>query len=85
MTTKIKFKNFLIIEEQINLLENKSLTIINKEKFISYLKKYNYQNFINGYNDLLFINQQRSIDKYKSNVNSDDLISIFELINLLVI
>lgn len=78
MTNQKKLKKFLTINEQIDLLINKGLKIVNKEKFISYLKKYNYQNFVNGYNDLLFVNQQRTKDKYKDNVNSDDLISIFE-------
>ena len=57
-----KFKTF---DEQINLLEEMELSISNKNKLRWYLQSYNYQNFINGYNDFFMINNDRSKNKYK--------------------
>lgn len=72
-----KPKPFLKINEQINLLATRGLNIVNRNRLIKYIKNYNYQNFVNGYNDLLFINEDRKFNKYKNDVNSNDLIEIF--------
>jgi hypothetical protein len=41
------------------------------------LTKYNYQSFINGYNDFFLLAQARNLNMYKYKANSDDLISLF--------
>ena len=57
-----KFKTF---DEQIKLLEQKELFINDKNRLKWYLQSYNYQNFINGYNDFFMINNDRNKNKYK--------------------
>lgn len=69
-----KFKTF---EEQINLLIANGLTVINKDKLKWYLKSYNYQNIINGYNDFFMLNNDRKSNRYKKESNSDAIIELF--------
>ncbi len=73
------FKKYLNIDEQIKLLKNRNLIIKDENKFKYYLKNFSYHNFVNGYNDLLFKNEDRKTNKYKKNASSDDLIEIFNL------
>ena len=70
-------KHFLSVEEQIKLLENRGLSITNLSSLQWYLTKYNYQSFINGYNDFFLVDGARKWNIYKKNVNSDDLIKLF--------
>ena len=53
---KKKFMSFL---EQISILRARGLNILDANKLIWYLKAYNYQNLINGYNDLFMKNEDR--------------------------
>lgn len=70
-------KHFLSVEEQIKLLENRGLSITNLSSLQWYLTKYNYQSFINGYNDFFLVDGARKWNIYKKNANSDDLIKLF--------
>lgn len=72
-----KYKKFISIDAQIDLLKSRGLKVNDKQLLSYYLKKYNYQNFVNGYNDLLFVNEQRITNKYKENVSENELIAIF--------
>lgn len=65
------------IDEHIKILKNRNLSIPNIKKFKWYITSYNYYNFVNGYNDLLFVNQDRSTNLYKKNTSSEDIIEIF--------
>lgn len=70
-------KNFLTSDEHIDLLKKRGMNIINENVLKEYLIKFNYQNFVNGYNDLLFkvVNNRNNV--YHSKINSNDLINIF--------
>lgn len=70
-------KKFLTIDEQIKLLEERGLKISDKNKLAWYLTSYNYQNFINGYNDYFMINNDRTTNKYKENATSEGIIELF--------
>ncbi len=70
-------KHFLSVEKQIKLLENRGLSITNLSSLQWYLTKYNYQSFINGYNDFFLVDGARKWNIYKKNANSDDLIKLF--------
>lgn len=70
-------KDFLTIDEQIELLKSRGLNIDNREKLSWYLKNYNYQNFINGYNDFFMINNDRKREKYKVESTSEGIITLF--------
>ena len=48
-----------------------------EDKLKWYLSSYNYQNFINGYNDLFMINEDRSKNKYKPIASSNQIINLF--------
>lgn len=74
---KIKNKNFKTIEEQIDLLKTRSLSIKNYEQLKYYLKWYNYQNFISGYNDPFMKNFQRINNKYIKNATDLSIIELF--------
>ena len=76
-TLNLDKKNFLTVSEQIKLLERRGLEIKNKKSLEWYLTKYNYQSFINGYNDFFLLTQARNLNMYKYKANSDDLISLF--------
>ena len=76
-TLNLDKKNFLTVSEQIKLLERRGLEIKNKKSLEWYLTKYNYQSFINGYNDFFLLAQARNLNMYKYKANSDDLISLF--------
>lgn len=70
-------KKFRDLDEQILLLKQKGLLINDIEKLKWYLKSFNYQNFINGYNDFFMINNNRKIDKYKPKATSNGIIELF--------
>lgn len=73
-------KSFLNFDEQIELLKSKNLSFLSKDdenKFKWYLQKFNYQNFVNGYNDLLMVNFNRKNDRYFDYANSSHLIAIY--------
>lgn len=72
-------KPFKSFEEQIKLLKSKKLKIEKESHLIWYLKKYNYQRIINGYNDPFFKGQNRKNDLYRDNVNSQMIIDFFNL------
>lgn len=75
-----KFKTF---DEQIKLLEQKELFINDKNRLKWYLQSYNYQNFINGYNDFFMINNDRNKNKYKKTASSDGIIELFNFDRLI--
>ncbi|MGL4343183.1 MAG: Abi family protein [Metamycoplasmataceae bacterium] len=75
------FKNW---EEQIDLLKERGLKIINEEKFKWYIRNYNYQNLINGYNDFFMINNNRKTNYYKKNIDSEMIINLFNFDRQLV-
>ena len=68
------FKNF---DQQIQLLESMGLTIDNYDKLKWYLKAYNYQNIINGYNDFFMVNNDRKNNCYKQEATSNSIIELF--------
>ncbi len=70
-------KKFLSIDQQINLLEDRGLTVYDVEKLKWYLTNYNYQNIINGYNDFFMFNNDRKTNIYKKNINSNMIIALF--------
>ena len=74
MKPKKEFKTF---DEQIFLLKQKGLYIDDEEKLKWYLKSFNYQNIINGYNDFFMINNDRKTNKYKNISNSNGIIELF--------
>ncbi|MGL4647320.1 MAG: Abi family protein [Mycoplasmoidaceae bacterium] len=74
MKEKKKFRTF---EQQIDLLVSRNLKITEKSLLINYLKKYNYQHFINGYNDPFIIGFRRSNNKYLDSATSTAIISLF--------
>lgn len=74
MKPKKEFKTF---DEQIFLLKQKGLFIDDEEKLKWYLKSFNYQNIINGYNDFFMINNDRKTNKYKNISNSNGIIELF--------
>lgn len=41
------------------------------------MSSYNYQNFINGYNDFFMINNDRKENKYKKTASSNFIIELF--------
>lgn len=73
-TLNLNKKHFLSVEEQIKLLESRKLKIGREKSLEWYLTKYNYQSFINGYNDFFLVD---SSNMYKYEANSDDLIRLF--------
>ncbi len=70
-------KYYLNIDEQIELLKSRKLNIKEIGKLEHYLQKYSYQDFVNGYNDFLFLNEDRKSNTYKNNASEVELISIF--------
>lgn len=76
---KMKFeKPFLSIDEQIkHLKENRNLKIINKKKLKTYLSYYNFQNFINAYNDPFMMGFRRSNNLFIDGVNENAIIDLF--------
>ncbi|MGL4952000.1 MAG: Abi family protein [Mycoplasma sp.] len=70
-------KVFLNFDEQVDLLISRGLNVDDKSKLVWYLKKFNYENFINGYNDIFLVEKKRKLNKYRSEVNSSMLISLF--------
>lgn len=74
MKPKKEFKTF---DEQIFLLKQKGLFINDEEKLKWYLKSFNYQNIINGYNDFFMVNNDRKTNKYKNISNSNGIIELF--------
>lgn len=70
-------KEFKTIKQQIFLLKSKGLTINKSKRLEFYLTNYNYQNFINGYNDPFIKNFQRKVDIYLDSASSDSIIDLF--------
>lgn len=70
-------KNFKSIDEQIELLKSKKLNINNEDRLKWYLKSFNYQNFVNGYNDFFMELNNRKTNRYKIEANSEGLIELF--------
>lgn len=75
-------KKFLNIDEQIQLLKERNLSFNVDGNDISkkikwYLSKYNYQNFINGYNDPFMVNFDRNKNWYRDEVNAQHIIELF--------
>ena len=75
-------KCFLTFDEQINLLKNRNLSFKCNNKDLTdrvkwYLTKYNYHNFINGYNDPFMVNFDRTKNWYRSEVNAQYVIDLF--------
>lgn len=70
-------KNFLTSDEHIDLLKKRGMNITNENTLKEYLTKFNYQNFVNGYNDLLFKVTNNRNNVYHPKINSNDLINIF--------
>lgn len=73
----MKLKKFKTWDEQIELLKSRNLIIKNKSKLKLYLQKYNYQNFINAYNDPFMLNFDRNTNKYRDDVDSEHIINLF--------
>ena len=76
-TLNLDKKHFLTVPEQIELLKMRGLKIEKTKSLEWYLTKYNYQSFINGYNDFFLLAQARNLNMYKHEANSDDLIRLF--------
>lgn len=74
---KPKKKEFKTFTQQVKLLESKNFNVKNQSRLLSYLKLYNYQIFINGYNDPFMKNFQRINDVYQDNVSEDSIIDLF--------
>ena len=70
-------KPYLTIDKQIELLESRGMNIKNRDYLKYYLERYNYQNFINGYNDYLFKSDERSSNTYKVGITEKEIINIF--------
>ncbi len=67
---------FLTFDEQVDRLEKeRGLMITNKPKLLSYLEKYNYENFVNNYCKYLTVGGWAFIN----GVTSDALIDLFEM------
>lgn len=73
----MKLKKFKTWDEQIELLKSRNLIIKNESKLKLYLQKYNYQNFINAYNDPFMLNFDRNTNKYRDDVDSEHIINLF--------
>ena len=58
-------KYFVSIEERIKILKSRNLLFDDLKLFKWYLTKYNYQSFVNGYNDFFLINKNREVNRYK--------------------
>lgn len=74
---EVKYKKYLSVDEQIKLLQERKLNIKDLGLLKYYLQKYSYQDFVNGYNDFLFLNEDRKSNIYKNNASEVELISIF--------
>lgn len=70
-------KPFKTFEEQVELLKSRKLKIINEKETISWLKSFNYQNIINGFNDPFFVNHKRDND-YLDTANSQMIYDLFK-------
>lgn len=70
-------KIFKTIQEQIDLLKSRGVVINNQKNLEYYLKWYNYQNFINGYNDPFLINFQRKNNKYNEGITEASIAELF--------
>jgi len=70
-------KNFRNFDSQIKLLEERGLLIESYSKLTSFLKTYNYEHCINGYNDLFFRAFDRKTNKYQIESSSEQIIDFF--------
>ena len=70
-------KYFVSIEECIKILKSRNLLFDDLKLFKWYLTKYNYQSFVNGYNDFFLINKNREVNRYKKDAISSDIIKLF--------
>lgn len=74
MNKKYIPKKFLTVAEQIDLLKSRNFSFSNEKIYLFkwYLKSYGYHNFVNGYNDLLFVDEQRTLNKYKGECSCEN-------------
>lgn len=83
MITKIA-KPFKTFEQQIDILENKEgLIVSNRNRLQNYLKEFNFQRVIDGYNDPFLENNDRrtnkeTLQKYSKNITSDLILDFFD-------
>ncbi len=73
MTEKV-FKTY---DEQIDLLVKRGLIVDDRDKAIQILKKENYYNLINGYNDLFLANTQPE-ECYKKGANFVEVFALYD-------
>lgn len=59
-------------------MKSRGLKICNSKKLEKYLKKYNYQNIINGYNDPFLKNHARQSNTYDIDATDLGIIDVFE-------
>lgn len=70
-------KPFKTFDEQIDILEERKLTVKNPNKLKWYLQTFNYQNFISGYNDPFMQNFTRSTNVYREDASDLAIIDLF--------
>jgi abortive infection bacteriophage resistance protein len=67
-------KKFLTFNQQIDHLIALGLNILNKNRLLKYLKKYNYENIIN---EFAYIFRESDGVKFKKNITDEDIIFLF--------
>lgn len=70
-------KEFKTIDEQIEILENRGLSIQNKELATEIFENNNYYYLINGYKDL-FIDKNQSKEIYKTDVTLEEIFALYK-------
>lgn len=70
-------KTYKTFDEQIEILKSRNLSINNSGKLKWYLQTFNYQNFINGYNDPFMQNFTRSTNIYRDDASDLAMIDLF--------
>ena len=75
MNLKKPFKTF---KEQVELLKNRGLEIVNSSHLENNLKKYNYQIFINGYNDPFLSNFENRNSNYEAKCTDQMIKALFD-------
>ena len=70
-------KNFKNFSSQIKLLEDRGLLIKSHSVLTTFLKTYNYEHCINGYNDPFFHAFDRKTNKYQIKSSSEQIIEFF--------
>ncbi|MCK8617334.1 Abi family protein [Fructobacillus sp. M158] len=74
MDETIQRKEFKTLDEQINILKDRNLTIIDEEKAKEYLLSNNYYNIINGYS--IYFKKENS-DQYLDGTTFDEITSLY--------